>query len=93
MISILKKAIRHYGRQHQQTKAVEELAELQTAILKSLDGRCDMKNIVEEIADVEIMLVQLKKMFLIKPEELDLIKTEKILRLKRRMEVEKGLQD
>lgn len=93
MISILEKAIRHYGRQHQQTKAVEELAELQTAILKSLDGRCDMKNIVEEIADVEIMLVQLKKMFLIKPEELDLIKAEKILRLKRRMEVEKGLQD
>ena len=52
-----------------------------------------MKNIVEEIADVEIMLVQLKKMFLIKPEELDLIKAEKILRLKRRMELEKGLQD
>lgn len=93
MISILEKAIRYYGRQHQQTKAVEELAELQTAILKSLDGRCDMKNIVEEIADVEIMLAQLKKMFLIKPEELDLIKAEKILRLKRRMELEKGLQD
>lgn len=93
MIEILEKAIRHYGRPHQQIKAVEELAELQTAILKSLDGRCDMKNIVEEIADVEIMLVQLKKMFLIKPEELDLIKAEKILRLKRRMELEKGLQD
>ncbi len=93
MIEILEKAIRHYGRQHQQTKAVEELGELQVAILKSLDGRCNIKNIIEEIADVEIMLVQLKKMFAIEPNELDTIKAQKILRLKGRMETEIGLQD
>ena len=93
MIEILEKAIRHYGRQHQQIKAVEELSELQVAILKCLDGRCNISNIREEIADVEIMLEQLKKIYAINPEELKTIKAGKILRLKSRMEVEVGLQN
>lgn len=92
MIEILEKAIRHYGRQHQQIKAVEELGELQGAILKCLDGRCDYQNIKEEIADVEIMLVQLKKIYAVSPDELETIKAGKILRLKSRMSGEVGLQ-
>lgn len=93
MIEILESAIRHYGRQHQQIKAVEELGELQVAILKCLDGRCDYQNIKEEIADVEIMLVQLKKIYAVSPDELETIKAGKILRLKRRMSGEVGLQE
>ena len=93
MIEILEKAIRHYGRQHQQVKAAEELSELQVAILKCLDGRCNLNNIKEEIADVEIMLEQLKKIYAINPEELKTIKAAKLLRLKGRMEVEVGLQN
>lgn len=92
MIEILEKAIRHYGRQHQQIKAVEELSELQVALLKCLDGRCNINNIEEEIADVEIMLIQLKKMFAIDPNKLETIKAGKILRLKSRMDGEVGLQ-
>ena len=45
----------HYGLEKQKLKAIEEMAELTKALLKD-----DKKNIVEEIADVEIMIVQLK---------------------------------
>lgn len=92
MTEILQQAIRHYGRQHQQTKAVEELGELQQAILKCLDGRCDLNNLTEEIADVEIVLEQIKMMFPINEETLKTIKARKILRLKSRMDSEVGLQ-
>ena len=45
----------HYGWASQRKKALEELAELIRAL--ALD---DQENIVEEIADVEIMTAQLK---------------------------------
>ena len=45
----------HYGWPSQRKKALEELAELIKAL--ALD---DQENIVEEIADVEIMTAQLK---------------------------------
>lgn len=93
MKEIIEKAIRHYGRQHQQIKAAEELGELQTAILKGLDGRLDFNNLMEEIADVEIVLAQLKRIHFIDPDKLETIKIEKLLRLKNRMEVEDGLQN
>lgn len=92
MLEIIEKAIRHYGRTSQQIKAVEELSELQTAVLKALDGRPDFASIAEEIADVEIMLAQLKKIFFLDEEKISTIKAEKILRLKSRMEMEEGLQ-
>lgn len=82
MKEIIEKAIRHYGRQHQQIKAAEELGELQTAILKGLDGRLDFNNLMEEIADVEIVLAQLKRIHFIDPDKLETIKIEKLLRLK-----------
>ena len=93
MLEIIEKAIRHYGRNHQQIKAVEELNELQNAVLKAIDGRPDFLNIAEEIADVEIMLAQLKRIFFLDEEKIKTIKAEKILRLKSRMETEEGLQN
>ena len=85
MNSVLEQAIEYYGKPHQQMKAIEELGELQQAILKALDDRLDLKNIIEEIADVEVTLAQLRMIFKIDPIELDVVKKQKILRLESRM--------
>ena len=55
---IFKSAIKTYGEEKQELQAIEELAELITAISHKHRGR--EHNIAEEIADVEIMLEQLK---------------------------------
>ena len=55
--------LEHYGRVNQIVKAIEELGELQHELCKAIAGNLDMKHLVEEIADVEIMLEQIVKMF------------------------------
>jgi NTP pyrophosphatase (non-canonical NTP hydrolase) len=55
---ILKSAIKTFGERNQEEMAVEECAELIQAINHKHRGR--EHNIAEEIADVEIMLEQLK---------------------------------
>ena len=55
---ILEAAIKTFGERNQEEMAVEECAELITAIKHKHRGR--EHNIAEEIADVEIMLEQLK---------------------------------
>ena len=60
-IVICNKAINSYGNASQKIKAIEEMGELIQAISKSLlDNENDVE---EEIADVEIMLTQLKIMY------------------------------
>ena len=53
--------LNHYGMQHQKAKAIEELAELIVALQKDiLDGKeSHSRAVLEEIADVHIMLTQL----------------------------------
>lgn len=55
---IFKRAIATYGSEAQERQAIEECAELIQAISHKHRGR--EHNIAEEIADVEIMLEQLK---------------------------------
>ncbi len=69
----IKKILLHFGNKNQKKKVIEELSELIKAIIK--DNR---KNIIEEIADVEIMLEQLKMIYLIDFHEIQSIKDEKI---------------
>ena len=57
-LEILATAIRTYGGEKQERQAIEECSELITAISHKHRGR--PHNIPEEIADVEIMLEQLK---------------------------------
>lgn len=57
-IEIMKAAIECFGEQAQEKVAMEECAELIQAIIHKHRGR--EHNIAEEIADVEIMLEQLK---------------------------------
>ena len=77
-IVVCKKAIDTFGVAEQQLKAVEEMGELIQAISKALIGK--EHNVEEEIADVEIMLTQLKIMYDLK--KIEEWKEFKINRLK-----------
>lgn len=53
----------HYGAKHQAIKAVEELNELAVELSKWVNGQGSRKKILEECADVEIMLWQMQTIF------------------------------
>lgn len=57
--------IDHYGTKKQQDIAIEELAELKKAIIKYRREPSDKTKeaVIEEIADVQVMLEQLKMIF------------------------------
>lgn len=50
----------HYGEEHQMLKAVEEMAELSQAILKLRNYENSYHDYLKELADVTIMIGQLK---------------------------------
>lgn len=77
-IVICKKAIDVFGAATQQVVAMEECGELIQAISKSIRGK--EHNVEEEIADVEIMLQQLKMIF--DRDKVEKIKQQKLYRLK-----------
>lgn len=61
---IFLKTINTFGENQQIIKAIEELGELSTALARYFDkNKIDVKNICEEIADVEIMISQLRLIF------------------------------
>ena len=60
---IYRAAIKRYGSLMQKIVAIEEMAELIQAICKDLRGKLDLLNIVEEAADVSIMLEQMELMY------------------------------
>lgn len=83
-IDILNKAISTYGHNSQMLMAIEEMSELTKAICKYKRYGDNVNDIAEEIADVTIMLEQLKMMFDVYPEvemNIDL----KLKRLERRL--------
>lgn len=57
------KILNHYGRTHQEKKALEELAELQVAITHHVSA----EDVLSEIADVLIMAEQIRLMWNISP--------------------------
>lgn len=58
---ILKRALATWGEQAQMLMVVEEMSELMKEILKNINRKKDnVAAIIEETADVEIMLEQLK---------------------------------
>ena len=89
--NILDKEIEKYGL-WQLVKASEDCHELAHSLNKYyLLVACMKKteleaNIVEEIADVEIMLLQVKKILEIKEEDLEEIKKQKLERLEKALE-------
>ena len=69
---ILAAAVRRYGSGRQLVKCCEELAELSQAICKLFDGKAwsemDIEAVVEEMADVEIMLEQVRMVLAVDPD-------------------------
>ena len=57
------RAVNHYGEASRLILAVEEMSELTKELSKHIRGRNNMPAICEEMADVEIMLEQLKIVF------------------------------
>lgn len=82
---ILQKAIDVFGGS-QCIIAIEEMSELQKEICKFQRGDLNRANLVEEMADVTIMLEQLKIMFEVSDEELLKEMERKLLRLEKRLE-------
>lgn len=82
---IIWSAIYIYGKEKQTLKFFEEVAELEKELCKNLFGEQNHDEIVEEIADVEIMLDQIKLMYEAKQSQVERVKAMKVQRLNERL--------
>ena len=91
---VLLAAVRQYGGNNQIDVAIEEMAELTQALIKTKRYAADedfvifRENVIEEIADVEIMLQQLRLIFGIDEGDVDAEKDFKLSRLADRLKQE-----
>lgn len=96
----IKKIAEHYGYEAQSNQLIEECAELIQAISKHLRAKewdkeqIALENLIEEIADVEIMLEQIKYLLqIVSPiteEDMQAVKIYKVNRTKERIAGSKG---
>ena len=63
---VIQQAIRRYGKDHQVLIALEEMAELTKELIEDKRQFNNRNEIIEEIADVEIMMQQLCLIFKIR---------------------------
>lgn len=61
--TVFQTAIEQYGTFAQTLMLLEEMSELQKEICKAYRGKDNREQIAEEIADVEIMLAQIKMIY------------------------------
>ena len=96
MIKKIREIAQYYGYESQTRQAIEELAELIQAISKhirffgntrlSKSAPCEERNrIIEEMADVAIMLIQLKELLGITDDDINREMTRKVQRQEERM--------
>ena len=76
-------ALEYYGVHSQIVKCMEECGELIQALAKNMCGE-NIENVVEELADVEIMLMQMRAVF--GRQDAHRMMAQKLARLKMRME-------
>lgn len=60
---IYQQAVETYGVESQTKMAIEEMAELTNALMKLARGRVTVPDVIEEIADVKIMMEQLSYIY------------------------------
>lgn len=82
---IIEKTIEKNGKNIQCVVAMEEMSELQKEMSKAIRGKDNRENIIEEIADVEIMIKQIMRMFEITPHEVNDQVKKKIKRMEERL--------
>lgn len=85
--AICRDALTTYGAERQVKKLFEEIGELQEALCKCIDGRDTVHHLAEEIADVQIMLIQIAILHDCVDEVAD-FRRAKIERLEKRLEKE-----
>lgn len=90
--NVLEDAVAKFGKTSQIVVCMEEMAELTKELSKNLRGRDNVKAISEEIADVQIMLQQMQIIFRNRW-QVEIMQTEKIERLKSRIEAGASLAD
>ncbi len=88
MEEVYKRIIIWYGRKAQTIKACEELSELMDVLCKGLNKKMDLEALAEEMADVQVMIEQLKIMYKIPEQKLYQIRSFKLDRTQRRMAAE-----
>ena len=83
-------AIAHWGKAAQLEKALEELDELKDEIYRDLiEGQVDRKGLLEEMADVHNMLIQLRMIYDISRDEVEVVMDIKMKRTMKRIAEEK----
>ena len=82
---LFEKALAHYGPEAQIKMLYEEMAELQLAVCKNGRGADNLDNIAEEIADVGIMLDQMRLLFNVGPMS-EAKRSDKVARLAESMD-------
>lgn len=90
-VDILTAAINHWGSATQAVKLLEEMNELGHAVTRALLGNEDSEAIAEEIADVEIMLAQMKLAYQ-NHAEVDKFIKEKLARTLKRIQKEEAAE-
>lgn len=85
----IKRIVEYYGPKRQKSKAVEELVELTEVIVKDINKAfISIDDLYSEIADVEIMIRQLKLIFNLDDEMLDDEMHRKVARTLNRIRME-----
>lgn len=83
---LYKRALRFWGKEPQMLQVIEEMSELMKEILKNVNRNQDnVDAIIEETADVEIMLGQLKYCFDI-ADKVSAYKAEKLKTIDKRLD-------
>ena len=85
-MNIYERAVAVWGKEPQMLQVIEEMSELIKEILKNVNRKKDnIAELIEETADVEIMLEQLKYCYQIS-REVDAYKAEKIKVIEKRLD-------
>lgn len=90
--AVCQRAVDAYGKEHQLIICMEEMAELTKELSKNLRGHHNFREIAEEVADVEVMLEQVKLIFELREAAAE-EKEAKLLRLRERIIKDTGRQD
>lgn len=86
MTNIYQRALKTWGKEPQMLQVIEEMSELTKEILKNVNrGKDNISELVEETADVEIMLEQLKCCYGI-AEKVEEYKRGKLLKIEQRLD-------
>ena len=89
--STYERALRLWHKEPQMLQVIEEMSELIKEILKNVNRKKDnVAEIIEETADVEIMLEQLKCCYDIK-EKVEMYKKEKLKKIEKRLDEFEGI--